>query len=116
MVKHFSWEPRGKRRIHKRPNSEQIAACKPWLEAEIAALKPRVIVCLGATAAQTLLGRDFRVTRRRGEFVKSRLAPYVTATIHPSAILRAPDDEAREIETKRLIEDLKRVAELLSER
>src|ERR1700732_5621826 len=82
-VKHFKWEPRGKRRIHKKPNAAEIAACRPWLDAEIAALRPRIIVCLGATAAQALLDRDFRVTQHRGEFVKSALAPQVMATVHP---------------------------------
>src|SRR5438034_3913595 len=95
VVKHFNFEPRGKRRIHKTPNAEHIAACRPWLEAEIEQVKPEVIVCLGATAAQAILGRDFRLTRHRGEFFRSPLAPSVTATVHPSSILRAPDDEAR---------------------
>src|ERR1700732_160667 len=94
-VKHFKWEPRGKRRIHKKPNAAEIAACRPWLDAEIAALRPKIIVCLGATAAQALLDRDFRVTQHRGEFVKSNLAPQVMATVHPSSILRAPDEQAR---------------------
>jgi uracil-DNA glycosylase family protein len=92
-VKHFKWEPRGKRRIHKKPNAAGIAACRPWLHAEISALKPKVVVCLGATAAQALLGRDFRVTQRRSEFIGAALAPFVMATVHPSSILRAPDDE-----------------------
>jgi uracil-DNA glycosylase len=108
-VKHFKWEPRGKRRIHKKPNSAEIAACRPWLDAELAAVKPRVIVCLGATAAQALLGRQFRVTQQRGEFVDSPLAPYVMATVHPSSILRAPDEQTREEEMKRFIEDLKKI-------
>jgi uracil-DNA glycosylase len=112
-VKHFKWEPRGKRRIHKKPNSAEIAACRPWLEAEIAALKPRVIVCLGATAAQALLGRDFRVTQHRGELLKSPLAPYVMATVHPSSILRAPDDEARHAEMRRFVEDLRKISGLV---
>jgi uracil-DNA glycosylase len=89
-VKHFKWEPRGKRRIHKKPNAAEIAACRPWLDAEIAALHPKIIVCLGATAAQSLLGRNFRVTQHRGEFLKSSLAPVVMATVHPSSILRLP--------------------------
>jgi uracil-DNA glycosylase len=89
-VKHFKWEPRGKRRIHKKPNAAEIAACRPWLDAEIAAIKPKVVVCLGATAAQALLGKDFRVTQHRGEFVESALAPHVAATVHPSSILRLP--------------------------
>ena len=114
-VKHFKWEPRGKRRIHKKPNSTEIAACRPWLDAEIAAVRPRVIVCLGATAAQSLLGRDFRVTQHRGEFVKSPLAPFVMATVHPSSILRAPGDETRHAEMHRFIADLKKVARVISE-
>jgi DNA polymerase len=112
--KHFKWEPRGKRRIHKRPNSQEIAACRPWLEAEIRVLEPRVVVCLGATAAQALLGRDFKVTQNRGKLIESPLAPFVTATIHPSAILRAPDDEARHRELELFIDDLREVAALLS--
>lgn len=112
-VKHFKWEPRGKRRIHKKPNAVEIAACRRWLDAEIAALQPRVIVCLGATAAQALLGRDFRVTQQRGEFIKSTLAPYVMATVHPSSILRAPDAETRHQEMKRFIEDLKKISPLV---
>jgi uracil-DNA glycosylase len=113
VVKHFKWEPRGKRRIHKKPSSIEIAACRPWLDAEIAVVKPKVIVCLGATAAQALLGRGFLVTKHRGEFVESPLAPYVTATIHPSAILRAPDDESRHEEMKRFIADLKKIAKVI---
>ncbi len=113
VVKHFKWEPRGKRRIHSKPNAREIAACRPWLDAELALVKPRVLVCLGATAAQALLGRDFRVTQHRGEFVPSPLAPYVMATVHPSAILRAPDDETRRAEHERFIEDLKKVANVL---
>ena len=113
-VKHFNWEPRGKRRIHKKPSAAEIAACHPWLDAEISRLKPRVIVCLGATAAQALLGRDFRVTQHRGEFIDSPLAPYVAATVHPSAILRAPDDETRHEEMKRFVADLKKIAKVIS--
>lgn len=109
-VKHFKWEPRGKRRIHKKPNAAEITACRPWLDAEIAALKPQVIVCLGATAAQALLGRAFRVTQQRGELMKSTLAPFIMATVHPSSILRAPDEETRHSETQRLIQDLKQLA------
>jgi DNA polymerase len=108
-VKHFNWEPRGKRRIHKKPNSMHIAACRPWLDAEIAATKPEVIVCLGATAAQALLGRTFKVTQRRGEPMKSDLAPYIVATVHPSSILRAPDDESRHEEFGKFVHDLKKV-------
>ncbi len=109
-VKHFKWEPRGKRRIHKKPNSLEIAACRPWLNAEIAVTKPQVIVVLGASAAQSLLGKDFKVTKHRGELIPSDLAPYVVATVHPSAILRAPDDESRHAEMARFIEDMKHVA------
>jgi uracil-DNA glycosylase len=110
VVKHFKWEPRGKRRIHAKPNSAEIVACRPWLETEIALVKPRVLVCLGATAAQALLGRAFKVSRQRGETVESPLAPIVTATVHPSSILRAPDDEARRAEMSRFVADLKKVA------
>jgi uracil-DNA glycosylase family protein len=112
-VKHFKWEPRGKRRIHKKPNAIEIAACRQWLDAEIVALQPKVIVCLGATAAQTLLGRDFRVTQHRGEFLKSPLAPYMMATVHPSSILRVPDDDTRHEEMKRFIADLKKISKLV---
>ncbi|HKP46005.1 MAG TPA: UdgX family uracil-DNA binding protein [Pyrinomonadaceae bacterium] len=113
VVKHFKWEPRGKRRIHKKPNATEIAACRPWLEAEIAVVKPKVIVALGATAAQALLGPKFRVTKQRGEFIESTLAPYIMATVHPSSILRAPDDETRRLEHRRFVDDLKRLAKVL---
>jgi uracil-DNA glycosylase len=113
VVKHFKWEPRGKRRIHKKPNAQEIAACRPWLEAEIALIKPEVIVALGATAAQSLLGPQFRVTKQRGQFIESPLAPYVMATIHPSSILRAPDEETRQIEYRRFIDDLKKLARVI---
>jgi uracil-DNA glycosylase family protein len=113
VVKHFKWEPRGKRRIHKKPNSQEISACRPWLEAEIAVVKPKVIVALGATAAQTLLGPKFRVTKQRGEFIESTLAPYIMATVHPSSILRAPDDETRHLEHRRFVDDLKKLARVL---
>lgn len=113
VVKHFKWEPRGKRRIHKKPNSAQIAACRPWLEAELALVKPDVIVALGATAAQSLLGPQFRVTKQRGEFIESTLAPYVMATVHPSSILRAPDDESRRLEYRRFVDDLKKLARVI---
>jgi DNA polymerase len=112
-VKHFNWEPRGKRRIHKKPNAMQIAACRPWLDAEIAAVKPRVIVCLGATAAQALLGRSFKVTQRRGELIPSELAPYILATVHPSSILRAPDEETRHQEFADFVQDLRVVSTAL---
>jgi DNA polymerase len=113
VVKHFKWEARGRRRIHKKPNSTEIVACRPWLEAEIATVKPRVIICLGATAAQSLLGKQFRVTQQRGEFIESPLAPVVMATVHPSSILRAPDDETRRTEMRRFIDDLKKIAGVL---
>jgi DNA polymerase len=111
-VKHFKWTPRGKRRLHGKPNSREIRACKPWVEAEIAQVKPKVLVCLGATAAQALLGADFRVTRDRGRFMQSALAPYVLATVHPSALLRAPP-ERREEEIALFVADLRKVAEVL---
>jgi uracil-DNA glycosylase family protein len=114
VVKHFKWRPRGKRRIHQKPNAEEIAACRPWLEGELEAVKPRVIVCLGATAAQALLGRTFRVSRQRGEFVESPLAPLVTATVHPSSILRAEDDESRHAAMEEFVADLTKVAGVLT--
>ena len=110
VVKHFKWEPRGKRRIHKKPNASEIAACRPWLDAEIAALKPKVIVCLGATAAQAILGRAFRVTEHRGELLESSLAPYVMATVHPSSIWRAPDKKSRHEQEREFLKDLKKLA------
>jgi DNA polymerase len=113
VVKHFKWEPRGKRRIHKKPNAGEIAACRPWLDTEIALVKPRAIVCLGATAAQALLGKQFKVTAQRGAFVPSPLAPLVLATVHPSSILRAPDDEARRREMMQFTDDLRTVAKAL---
>lgn len=116
VVKHFKWEPRGKRRIHKKPNAREITACRPWLEAEISLVKPNVIVCLGATAAQTLLGPKFRVSKQRGQFIEATLAPYIMATVHPSSILRAPDDETRHAEKRQFIDDLKKVAHVLSKR
>lgn len=115
VVKHFKWEPRGKRRIHAKPNAHEIRACRPWLEAEIAVVRPDVIVCLGATAAQSLLGASFRVSQRRGEVVPSPLAPKVIATVHPSSILRAPDEESRRLETHRFVDDLKKVARVLAD-
>ena len=110
VVKHFKWEPRGKRRIHMKPNAGEIRACRPWLETEIALVKPRVLVCLGATAAQALLGKTFKVSQQRGQFVESSLAPLVTATVHPSSILRAPDDQSRHLEMHRFVQDLKKIA------
>jgi uracil-DNA glycosylase family protein len=112
-VKHFKWQARGKRRIHQKPNWSELAACRPWLDAELEVVKPRVLVCLGATAAQALLGRDFRVTRQRGVPVDSPLAEYVVATIHPSAVLRQQDDESRHGEMRGLVRDLRVVAGLL---
>jgi len=114
VVKHFKWEPRGKRRIHAKPNAMEIAACLPWLQAELDLIKPRALVCLGATAAQALLGRAFRVSQRRGTPVESPLAPLVMATVHPSSILRAPDDEARQQEYERFVADLRVLARALS--
>jgi uracil-DNA glycosylase len=108
-VKHFKWEPRGKRRIHKKPSGMQIAACRPWFDEEVKAVAPKVIVCLGATAAQSLLGPKFRVTQERGKVV-SRAAIPIVATVHPSSILRAPDDETRHAEMAHFVEDLKVVA------
>lgn len=116
IVKHFKWEPRGKRRLHKKPNITEISACRPWLEAEIRVVKPQVVVLLGATAAQGILGRDFRVTQHRGEWIKSEIAPHVLATVHPSSILRATDDDSRHDEMRKFIDDLKVVAQKLSQR
>jgi uracil-DNA glycosylase len=112
VVKHFKWVGRGKRRIHQKPNWSEIAACRPWLDGELAAVEPRVLVCLGATAVQALLGRQFRVTRERGKPVDSDLAEHVLATIHPIAILRG-DPESREQEYAAFVRDLKTVAKLL---
>jgi uracil-DNA glycosylase len=114
VVKHFKWEPRGKRRIHQKPNWGEMAACRPWLEAELEVVEPDVLVCLGATAAQALIGRDFRVSRRRGELVDSPLARYVLATVHPSSILRQRDKAAREAEYAALVDDLRAVPPLLA--
>ena len=110
IVKHFKWEPRGKRRIHKKPNALERSACRPWLDAEIEVTRPDVVVLLGASAAQALLGRDFRVSRRRGEWVPSSIAPAVMATVHPSSILRAPDADTRHEEMRKFVADLKKVA------
>ena len=114
VVKHFKWEPRGKRRLHKKPSSGEIAACRPWLEAELGVLQPQVLICLGATAAQALLGKDFRVSQQRGQWVKSELAPRVMATVHPSSILRAPDEAARRNQMAQFIADLKLAAEAIN--
>ena len=114
VVKHFKWEARGKRRIHAKPAWSEIAACRPWLDGELQAVRPTVLVCLGATAAQALLGRQFRVTKQRGTWIESDLAEHVTATIHPSAILRQRTDEDRHRELDAFIADLRLVATVLS--
>lgn len=106
-VKHFKWSPKGKRRIHQRPNAEEVQACLPWLREEIAQVRPRVLVCMGATAARALLGRSFKVSERRGELVRSTLAPFVMATLHPSSVLRAPDDVSRRRQRNVLVADLR---------
>ncbi len=113
-VKHFKWEARGKRRLHKRPDAVEVAACRPWLDKEIELVRPRVIVCLGATAAQALLGRTFRVTKQRGELFPQEAGHVITATVHPSSILRAPDAAARESELATFTEDLRQVAKHLA--
>jgi uracil-DNA glycosylase len=113
VVKHFKWEPRGKRRIHSRPNMTEIRACRPWLDAELERVRPHVLVALGATAAQALFGSDFRVSVSRGRLVESPLAPHAMATVHPSSILRARDDETRHREMVEFVEDLRTAARLL---
>jgi DNA polymerase len=115
VVKHFSWEPRGKWRIHKKPNAREIAACRGWLEREIALVRPRVLVCLGATAAQALLGPRFRVSQERGRFVPAEFAPRVLATVHPSSILRAEDEESRDAAFEQFVADLRVAARALAE-
>jgi DNA polymerase len=114
VVKHFKWEPRGKRRIHAKPNAAEIGACRPWLDTEIALVRPQILVCLGATAAQALLGKGFKVSQQRGTPVESPLAPIVLATVHPSSILRARDEETRRTEMARFVEDLKVVSRELA--
>jgi len=114
-VKHFKWVPRGKRRIHKKPGSLEIAACHPWLDAEIAALGPQAIVCLGATAALALLGRNFRLMQQRGALLTSPLAAFVLATVHPSALLRAPDPESRRRDYAQFVRDLRVIADAIGE-
>jgi DNA polymerase len=114
VVKHFNWEPRGKWRIHKKPTAWHVRACRPWILAELAAVQPRALVCLGATAAQALLGRNVRITESQGRTIPSPLAPYAVATLHPSAVLRAPDDAARALAMKRLVDDLTTVARLVA--
>ena len=114
VVKHFKWTAaaRGKKRIHKKPRYSEIHACRPWLDAELRVVKPRILVCLGSTAAQSLLGRNFSVLRQHGQLIASPLAPFVMATVHPSSILRAPDDDARHLQMQAFIKDLKIVADL----
>jgi uracil-DNA glycosylase len=107
VVKHFKWEPRGKRRIHQKPNSREIAACQPWLEAELRIVKPKLLVCLGSTAGQAIFGPSFRVTRERGRVLSSKLSAKVVATVHPSSLLRQPDEESREREYKKFVGDLR---------
>jgi uracil-DNA glycosylase family protein len=106
-VKHFKWEPRGKRRIHQKPNSREIAACRPWMEAEMRLVKPKLVVCLGSTAGQAFFGPTFRVTRERGKVLSSKLAPKVVATVHPSSLLRQPDEVSRDREYAHFVVDLK---------
>jgi uracil-DNA glycosylase len=110
IVKHFKWKPQGKRRIHDKPSASEVEACRPWFESELALIRPEVLVLLGATAAQALLGRQFRISADRGRFLESPLAPRVFATVHPSSLLRMPDEDARREETARFIEELKLVA------
>ena len=112
-VKHFKWEPRGKRRLHSKPSAREITACRPWLEAEIALIDPAIIVCLGATASQSLMGNKFRLTQHRGEVIKTDRGPLLVATTHPSAVLRAPDPEARRDARAAMLADLKVVAKKL---
>lgn len=117
VVKHFKWAAaqRGKRRIHKKPRASEIEACRPWLENELDVVRPKVLVCLGATAAQSLLGKEFSVSRERGRFVESDLAPYVLATVHPSSILRARDEESRRSQMRSFVEDLKKAVKSIVE-
>jgi uracil-DNA glycosylase len=116
IVKHFKWEARGKRRLHKKPNALEISACRPWLDAEIKVVKPEVVVLLGATAAQGIMGSQFRVTQQRGQWVQSNIAPLVMATVHPSSILRAPGDDSRHEEMRKFVADLKKIAAQLQQR
>ena len=106
-VKHFKWEPRGKRRIHQKPNAREIAACRPWLEAELRLVRPKLVVVLGATAGQAIFGPSFRVTRERGKLLSAKLAPKVVATVHPSSLLRQPDEESRQREYAHFVADLR---------
>jgi uracil-DNA glycosylase family protein len=115
-VKHFKWEPRGKRRIHQKPNAREIAACRPWLEAELRIVKPKLVVLLGATAAQTIFGSSFRVTRERGKVLSSKFAPKIVATVHPSSLLRQPDEASREREYRNFVADLRVASKAASEK
>jgi len=115
-VKHFKWEPRGKRRIHQKPNAREIAACRPWLEAELRIVKPKLVVLLGATAAQTIFGSSFRVTRERGKVLSSKFAPKIVATVHPSSLLRQPDEGSREREYRNFVADLRVASKTASEK
>jgi uracil-DNA glycosylase len=110
VVKHFKWKPRGKRRIHQKPNAEEVRACRPWLDAELAEVSPKAVVCLGATAAQALIGQDFRVSQRHGEVLPSLIGPPIAAVVHPSSILRTPDQSARQAAYAELVDDLRRIA------
>jgi len=116
VLKHFKWEPRGKRRIHRKPNSREIAACRPWLEAELRIVKPKLVVAMGATAAQTIFGTSFRVTRERREVLSSKLAPRVLATVHPSSLLRQPDEVSRKHEYRNFVSDLRAAVKAVSEK
>jgi uracil-DNA glycosylase family protein len=116
VVKHFKWEPRGKRRIHQKPNSREIAACRPWLEAELRLVRPKLLVCLVATAAQAVFEPSFRVTRDRGKILESQLAPKVVATVHPSSLLRQPDEESREREYELFVKDLRVALKVVGEK
>jgi uracil-DNA glycosylase family protein len=113
VVKHFKWTPKGKRRLHKRPNAEEISACMPWLEAEIAVVQPKILVCLGATAAQALLGKSFRVSQQHGELMEGP-GYKIMATMHPSSILRLQDEQDRELQTRDLVDDLTAAANVLN--
>ncbi|TMD03815.1 MAG: UdgX family uracil-DNA binding protein [Chloroflexi bacterium] len=115
-VKHFKWRKQGKRRLHEKPNAREVSACRPWLEAEIRAVRPRAVVCLGATAAQALIGRDFKVTRERGKLLERPGLPPLVATVHPSSILRAPDAASRHSAMEAFIKDLSNLRPLLARR
>ena len=116
VVKHFKWSPKGKRRLHEKPNRTEIQSCLPWLKSELEVINPDVLVCLGATAAQALLGSGFRVTKQRGDFVESDWAPHVTATVHPASVLRQRSDEDRRKAREAFIEDLRKIAGVLNGR